>query len=1007
MNLRRIFAALLAAVLFTALPMALAQTGSDSSDTPGIDRLAGAFFNGETINGKFTTKDPVQEHNPFGGPVEIDLGPVTIDNAFGMFVNPGESPVPRDLDQDGFFNDFGPTIRLRDDPTLGGANDQILIEPGDSDGNGVLDVFDDAPAPNPLGPPNIPFGEPFLPSSFPGPHSETLQEVAIQLVALNLQSVEPVTVVIDGVEQEWNVDVALDALNSGQPVRFGDRAVIVPPEGGGTTHLGNDGVFVFGAQGPGSVDLSQCQGVIDERTIGLGRRDSEGFPPDFAPFDVFAFTDDQYVVRCVDGDTFDPLQRLHYNPRNGRFAPTSTGALSVVVPNGWMTFVPGGEVQGADGFMAAQFRTDAATPFQTDTVGYTRQPTFPELIPMTEVPFIAQDGGIADFGPWPGDPFAPLILTFGNGTCDPRTWGGTFEHHLDMDTDGDGVPDLTRQMVLADGIRSGITQYSSGQASEGRTFIEELRIFAEGSGPNYQESYTYPGKYVHQFGDGAPCEWDLGIDDTYLDHIDEAIEAAFKAAEDAIAAAAATTTTAGATTTTLVAAADVDSDALPDAAEVQAGTEPAEEGGGGGGLIFLVLFGLAAVVALAYWGWSTFHTPPPWTWPCWPEYVAWQQAKAACDKATKEAKEKRKKANEARDARKAAEKKMKEHCRACPPACRPPSSASSGGRTVTSEDVWIQNQWAADAWSNYTPGDAASAQATENQWRQPPDAAFRAKKEAELAAARARTPQLQAEVDIAKADEAAANAAAEAAEAAAAEACDKAAKAKAAYDACIGAATADAGAPGAEPGAPGAEPGEPGGVPGGPGGAAVATDKGKAAKGCEPERRAYEAAQKACDKAEADADAAQDAADEAEDALEDAEEALEDYCEQNPPNCRQDWAEEAGRPETRLTTMDIHMQQAWAEQVMADYSSDAISAQEAEQSWQDGPPPDFVADEQRRLEDAKPLKQGLEDGVKAAEEAAANAAEEAAEAEEAAAEACAEAEKARKVFEDCVKAAGG
>ena len=133
----------------------------------------------------------------------------------------------------------------------------------------------------------------------------------------------------------------------------------------------------------------------------------------------------------------------------------------------------------------------------------------------------------------------------------------------------------------------------------------------------------------------------------------------------------------------------------------------------------------------------------------------------------------------------------------------------------------------------------------------------------------------------------------------------------------------------------------------------------------------------------------------------------EDYCEEYPPNCREDWIQEAGSPGTRLTTTDIYMQQVWAEQVMVDYSTDQITAQEAEQRWKDGPPPEFVADEQQKLEDAKALKPGLEEAVKAAEEAAAEAAKKAAEAEEAAAKACAEADKARKAFEDCVKAAGG
>ena len=303
-----------------------------------------------------------------------------------------------------------------------------------------------------------------------------------------------------------------------------------------------------------------------------------------------------------------------------------------------------------------------------------------------------------------------MILTFDNGTCEPNTWGGTFEHHLDMDTDGDGIPDLTREMVLADGIRSGITQYSSGQVSEGRTFLEDLRIFAEGSGPNYQESYTHPGKYVHQFGDGAPCEWDLIIDSAGLANIEEAIDAAIMAAEEAIAAAATTTTTigaatTGATTTTLVAAADVDSDPLPDAAEVEAGTDPADEGGGGGLFVVLILVG----------------SPSP-HWPTGRADVLHASSvdlavlAGVCGVAAGQGRLRQGdegsqgKAQEGQRGPRCPQgrrEEMKEHCKACPPACRPPSSVSSGGRTVTSEDVWIQNQWAADAWSNFNPGQKA------------------------------------------------------------------------------------------------------------------------------------------------------------------------------------------------------------------------------------------------------------------------------------------------------------
>ena len=114
---------------------------------------------------------------------------------------------------------------------------------------------------------------------------------------------------------------------------------------------------------------------------------------------MFAFTDDQWVTRCDDSDEYDPVARFHLDPRSGTFSLRSTGAVSVVVPSGLMTFVPGRELQGADGFTAWYCRTDAAAPNQPNNSDYTRQPAFPEQIPMTQVPYIAGDGGIADFGP--------------------------------------------------------------------------------------------------------------------------------------------------------------------------------------------------------------------------------------------------------------------------------------------------------------------------------------------------------------------------------------------------------------------------------------------------------------------------------------------------------------------------------------------------------------------------------------------------------------------------------
>jgi hypothetical protein len=312
--------------------------------------------------------------------------------------------------------------------------------------------------------------------------------------------------------------------------------------------------------------------------------------------------------------------------------------------------------------------------------------------------------------------------------------------------------------------------------------------------------------------------------------------------------------------------------------------------------------------------------------------------------------------------------------------------------------LFVQRQWGRHAWSQYRDN-SQSASDTQNQWNSPPEDKFRDEQLANLKNARAKTPTLEKAVQTAKDAEDAANKDADTAEAAAKSACDKAAAAKKAYDDCIGVASAAAGAAAAGEGA-----GSAAGATGGVGGAVAggATAAGKAAGGnCEPQRQAYEAAKKACDDATRMSETAEKEANAADDAFEDAEDSLEQLCDEYPPLCRDDWIEESGQPDTRVTTRDLYLNDVWAEQVWLDHQNGDISAQEVSERWSQDPPPEFSRDELQKIEDARPLKAPREQAVKDAKTKADAKRADADKARATADEACAKADAARKAWETC------
>lgn len=762
-----------------------------------------------------------------------------------------------------------------------------------------------------------------------------------------------------------------------------------------------------------------CDKAISEFFAGeVLRQFSTWTPFSEFPFDAFAGISQATITRCMPDSGWQHAERLVINNNATSFQPQPTNTISFITPGSVSQLSPGAEKRGTSGTVFGAFTTDFNDAFTPDTVAMARS-DFPGSRPVTNTPHVVAGVPVDPnlFGTFLGGQTHAAVFNFSGGTCPPEQWSGTFETLHTLDPDGDGLIDVDWDSARRDGIDTALIQYSSNQVSFGTTKVDPYQFILDGSGVDYSENYQYQnadvnsGTYGHTFGSESTCFWDFVLGGGLTEMVEEVAAELDAVAAAAIAVAATTSSppTTPAPTTQAPASTPTGAGGTPGTAATTSAPASGDGSGGGGGLILIIIGLILLAAAAAYWWRKMFLTPPPWEWPCWPEYVAWQQAKKACEEATKKAKEKRKKAKEAKQKRKDAEKKKKDHCKKYPPACGKQATASSGGRTINRDDVWIQRQWARDAWSNYTPGDADSARATEDQWKQPPSEDFRKKKQAELDAARAAVAGLDADVAKAKADEAAAEAEAVAAETAAEKACAAAAKAKAAFDACIGAGGAAGGQPGAGGGAQpgGAGPGGtpppgPGGTPTGGGGGAGDPAK----KSCAAEKATYDAAQKACDKAQGAADNAQEAADDAEESADESREDLEDYCHEWPPNCYEGSAEDPNRAGSRITEKDVFAQQMWAEQVWVDYKTDQIDVDEVQQRWQDGPPQSFIDDQKQKLEDAKVLKPGLDAAVKQAEEAAAAAAKKAAEAQKAATEACSKADQARKAFEDCVKAAG-
>lgn len=254
-----------------------------------------------------------------------------------------------------------------------------------------------------------------------------------------------------------------------------------------------------------------------------------------------------------------------------------------------------------------------------------------------------------------------------------------------------------------------------------------------------------------------------------------------------------TTTVAEETTTTTV-------------AETTTTTTATEVSDGGGSVwVFPIIGGLILVII---GGAVLWRSPGD---PCQEELAAWMAAQSACDKAKAAADKAKKACDEAEGVAEGLEQEKKDVCKEWPPACWDSDDGGwieESGRPetrITQRDLHMRRMALTEIWGDYQDG-SKTAQEVEEAWKEADTPEFREKMRQKDAAAKAKLAGIEGKLSEAKKKAKEACDEADAARKKADEACKKAAAAKAAYDACMGAA--------APPVEPPAEPGPTG--PGGP-----------------------------------------------------------------------------------------------------------------------------------------------------------------------------------------------
>ncbi|MCB1247126.1 MAG: DUF2905 domain-containing protein, partial [Acidimicrobiia bacterium] len=493
-----------------------------------------------------------------------------------------------------------------------------------------------------------------------------------------------------------------DMLSGDQPFPV-DGAIIVPPAGD-LLPPANTPWIVRGARLADPMPEGFCAGKILEFFSGDAVPGQPTWvPADFAPNDSFAGLSTAFATRCIDGQ-LQPTQMLVNN--GSSFQPQGTFATAVIYPDAFFQLVPVTDIPASDGWRAGAFATDASNPFQPDNSGFSTFPTYPDLVPGSRPNVFIEPV-------MPGYPTFPVAFEFMGINGTDLDYENNFGLVVDPTQPGDDPAEFKVDLVQYDTwqISSGLLRYADD--------TQTLEGTLSGSGDGYSEEYDFGADtYVHEADTVDEFNFAFAPDDSVAGPFLTYLQEQFGVRQASIE----TTTTSVATSTSQAGAGqETTTTAAPTAS------------GSSGPFLWLIVLGILLIVA-GFVLWLLFGRKKPD--PCAELYTAWQKAKAACDEATSEAKTKRQEAEGARTAREAADRTLDDHCTKYPPACGPQASVSSGDRTVTRDDVYVNRAWNAAAWKKYKDG--GSAEATQDDWNNGPTDEFRDTALKELDAAKAK-----------------------------------------------------------------------------------------------------------------------------------------------------------------------------------------------------------------------------------------------------------------------------
>ncbi len=348
--------------------------------------------------------------------------------------------------------------------------------------------------------------------------------VEIELVALELKSIDPVGV--DALGEEWQVSLDTDGLPAfggtstssidelllgvgvdptnpeaqnalGTEVRVARPMNPMGTAGGPITIWGGHTRGGFGA----GTSCANSMYIYEFGRVWL-RQGSPAWPaPEFAPFDLFTGASNAVVVACNNDSWSVDAYAIGGSAFN--MAPTDTVAL--IFEDGFLALTPSSEFVDDVGYRSFHFRTPSQGGYQPDNTWATVYPEFPQLMtPMP--PFVVSD-------PYPEGSHGPFPLRLDLQASDylkgsneasacGASWGSLFEAHL-FDSGEPGT------------MGAALYQFPSAQYTLGRIVNTEsgFSLTTDGGGDGYTEGFAIDetgGQYMYRPGD-LDCTYDVTI----------------------------------------------------------------------------------------------------------------------------------------------------------------------------------------------------------------------------------------------------------------------------------------------------------------------------------------------------------------------------------------------------------------------------------------------------------------------------------------------------------------